>query len=295
MPTIPKEEKIMVRKVIVTNGNLQDSEKSLSLEQRNEIFLNELENFGFLRNCRLADVNTLPKHDFIEVKYEHNDFCFSHLPSDVDKLHLLVVGNDILNIYTNDDVFALPDRIYSGREIVTIEHPKTGTLYHLDELCSASTDIMTGEGTLCFVNTLTMPHRFIYQKYSTIDIFICRDGYLRINLNNCEFTGNPIIIRKSAFFENSFDIVLGVEEPADGDILIQDVKDGMVIYNPILASALTQQAAIEALDVVNSVFVGKVTYFYDPDNYEPLYFVDYTKSEGISACSYNKDIFCIDM
>jgi hypothetical protein len=238
---------------------------------------------------------TLPIHDYVEIKYEHNDFCLSHLPNNTNKLHLLISNNDILNIYTNDDIFTLPDRVYSGREIITIDNPQTGTLYHLGELCSAPTDMMTGEGTLYFVNTLTMPHRYVYQRFSTIDILICRDGYLKINLNNCEFTGNPIIIRKSTFFENAFDIVLGVEEPADGDILIQDVKDGMVIYNPILASALTQQAVIEALDVVNSVFIGKVSYFYDPDDYEPFYFVDYIKSEGISALSYSKDIFCIDM
>jgi hypothetical protein len=285
----------MITQVLATNTNLMDSEKNFSLEQRNEIFLDELETFGFLRNCRLAEADSLPIHDYIEIKYEHNDFCLSHLPNNTNKLHLLISNNDILNIYTNDDVFTLPDRVYSGREIITIDNPQTGTLYHLGELCSAPTDMMTGEGTLCFVNTLTMPHRFVYQKYSTIDIILCKDGYLKLNLNNCEFKGNNIIIRKSIFFEQAFDIILGVDEPVDGDFIIQDVKDGMVIYNPILASALTQQAVIEALDVVNSVFVGKVSYFYDPDNYEPFYFVDYVKSEGVSTCSYNKDIFSIDM
>jgi hypothetical protein len=48
----------MIKQALATNANVMDSQKSLSLEQRNEIFLDELETFGFLRNCRLAEADS---------------------------------------------------------------------------------------------------------------------------------------------------------------------------------------------------------------------------------------------
>ncbi len=274
------------KRIVVTNGALTETEKSLSLEERDKTVIDEIENMGFIRDYRLIDRQNIPKREGIRFKYTNGAIEFTELPGACSILIFVFSDND-LRIFDTDNLdLALA---YPDSHIITINKPKEGVYYDLFALSDGhlKNHLINGE-TYYFSNMIATPHYYGMIDFSMIDITLLKDGYVAIDLINTHC--HSISFSKSQFFENALDLRINAD-PQEGDIYLTGIKDKLVIYHPILRMALMNQASIGILDRINGSFYAHVTFYYFKDAFNNC-FVDILKVRNESCLKKNLNLFC---
>ncbi len=276
--------------VVVEGRALTEQEKALTLEERDAIIVDEIKGLGFISNRRLAKDTDVPHHQDIEFEFNNGSIKFLDLPKKADSLYFMTKTKDRPDIYTEDPSLMLS--LYPDREVIKIDTPKTGCEYDLDRL-SHTPGVMgfSGRGRICYTNTISSPKRFRAIRGSIIDIVLLRDGYIRIDLINtsCE----TLSFLPSKHFENALDIHLD-SDPKFGGIFLTGVKNGLVIYHPVLAQALKLQSEIGVIDRNEGLFYAHTPFFYCPEEFGEC-FVDMMRTQGRSSIKDNIELLSTNM
>jgi hypothetical protein len=272
------------KKITLQDGSLTKEEAAMSLERRNCIYSEELQNFGFLRDFRLAKKDTLPPIQQISLSFRDGSIRFTKLPKDLQEI-TLVLADGKLDIFTS--AFPHPELAFPNRQHIQIPSPDVKKMYDLRHLAPDGSKIgLNGEGNLTLYNSVTDTTHYELLQGSLINVTILQDGYLRVDTLNVEC--NSLIFRASSLFENAFDVVVG-EEMQPGDILIANMQSGMVFHHSSLAAALKNQALLGASDVNGGIFYGFCAFTYAPELTEPGILIDAEKLRGSNSHECNLD------
>lgn len=267
------------------NG-LSESERNLSFEERNKIFQDEIKNFGFIRDCRLACKNDVPPYHCIEFEFDNNIIKFKTIPKNVNELYF-VINEKKIEIFDWDEGFF--HLAYANCEVLKIKKPKLNIKYNLAKIIKNSQKLPLGDsGNMYFGNSIGDNHHFTAINTSIVKVVILRDGYLRFDLKNTNC--DTISFRSSECFENAFDLIVD-DEMKQGDVFFTGIRSGMVIYHPPLAAALKNQAILEPFDMNNGIFYAEVTFGYSPTGSKSNVFIDLEKIFNNSSHIINYDYF----
>lgn len=274
------------KKIILRDGSLTKEEAAMSLERRNCILAEELQNFGFLRDFRLAKKDTLPPIQQISLNFRDGNIQFTKLPKGLQEI-TLVLADGKLDIFTA--AFPHPELAFPNRQHIQIPSPDVKKIYDLRLLAPDGSKIdLSGEGNLNLYNSVTDTSHYELLHGSLINVTIFQDGYLRVDTLNVEC--NSLIFRASSLFENAFDVVVGGEEMQPGDIFIANMQSGMVFRHSSLAAALKNQALLGASDVNGGIFYGFCAFTsYAPELTESGILIDAEKLRGSNSHECNLD------
>jgi hypothetical protein len=272
------------KKITLQDGSLTKEEAAMSLERRNCIYSEELQNFGFVRDFRLAKKDTLPPIQQISLNFRDGNIQFTKLPKGLQEI-TLVLADGKLDIFTPE--FSYPEFIHKDRQHIRISSLDVKKTYDLRLLAPDGSKIgLSGEGNLNLYNSVTDTSHYELLRGSLINVTIFQDGYLRVDTLNVEC--NSLIFRASSLFENAFDVVVG-EEMQPGDILIANMQSGMVFRHSSLAAALKNQALLGTGDVNKGKFYGFCSFTCAPELTEPGILIDAEKLRGSNSHECNLD------
>jgi hypothetical protein len=272
------------KKITLQDGSITKEEAAMSLERRNCIYSEELQNFGFLRDFRLAKKDTLPPIQQISLSFRDGSIRFTKLPKDLQEI-TLVLADGKLDIFTA--AFPHPELVFPKRQHIHISSPDVKNTYNLRLLAPNGKKVgLNREGNLTLYNSVTDTSHYERLHGSLINVTIFQDGYLRVDTLNVEC--NSIIFRASSLFENAFDIVVS-EEMQPGDIFIANMQSGMVFRHPSLAAALKNQALLGASDVNVGKFYGFCSFTCEPELTGPGILIDAEKLRGSNSHECNLD------
>ncbi len=268
-------------------SSLAKDEQNLSLEQRNKIYAEEMRKYGFLGEARLAYASEVPQHESIELSYNNGTVNIDSLPPGCGEL-LFVIGRSRFDAFS-EDIEGI-EAIFADHQIITLERPEEGISYDFGSLAGGKEiPHLKGEGSLYLGNSISGPGHFRAIAGSIVEVVIMQGGYIRIDLANLECAS--LSFRLSRSYDNAFDVIVDTDIRA-GDVYISNVRNGMILYNPALASALRHQAVLERIDVDKGRFCA-VCEFCDPVETPIDHFVDANRYNGLSSQSINREMFFV--
>lgn len=265
--------------------NRDNMPEELQIEECNRLCQEELRIFGFIRDFRLADAYDVPKHQAICFRYNDGKIVFEKLPVEVKELYFLIKQGKV-DIFTQK-IEGL-ELLFDDRKLIKLEAPKLNCSYDLNsDSGTESSDFFRGSGILYFENTISGPEHFIQVDSSGINVIILNDGYIRVDL--VRFACESISFRMSDKYENTLD-VFSDDEEKPGDIYVTNVRNGMIIKNPVLASALKHQATIGPLDMKKGLYYAVCTFRIVPGA-KTSQLIDTMKYLDESSYVYNMNLF----
>ena len=265
--------------------SLGKTDQELSFEQRNIIYAKEVREYGFLREDRLADASKVPKHESIQLSYNNGTVQIDSLPSGCKELCFVIGGNrfDALTINFEDI-----DTIFPDHQVIRLERPEKNKAYDLCSIAGVKEiQRLKGMGSVYLTNDITGYGHFRVIEGSFVTAVLLKSGYIRVDLKNlvCE----SLCFRMSKLYDNAFDVIVDTDIRA-GDVYLSHVYDGIVIYNPALASALRHQAILMRIDTDKGLFCG-VCEFCDPVETSIDHFIDANRYNGWSSHVQNRKMF----
>ena len=156
------------------------SENIMSAQDIIDVYEEELEAFGILRNYRYAGKDTIPTRNRILVQYYFGRLIFKDLPKENVSIYI-VIDKNRLEILTNLDENIR--QIYSGVQIIEVEKVKCDFIYDMSKVMEKAGVDCSGSGYLMFYNSVKNPNYYKQSAYENIDIILLRDGYIRFDLD----------------------------------------------------------------------------------------------------------------
>ncbi len=267
------------KRTIVSTGALTEEEKSLTIEERDKILIDEMKSLGFLRDFRLLDKKDIPYRGDIRFEFDNGTIKFTELPNDCDILIFAISEEKVTildNEWTDTDLkFGFP-----GRDFIRIPHPTIGTVYDLKALANDPSKVgFSGKGKRFYCDTI--PTRHFYEKFdvSAINVMLLRDGYVYIEFFNMDC--NSISFKFSEFYQNCLDVAVNTE-PQLGELCLPRLENRTTIYHPILWLALSSQASIGVIDRNEGIFYAHSMFYFVPEAFGKN-FVDINKAYNTSV------------
>lgn len=259
------------------------SENIMSAQDIIDVYEEELEAFGILRNYRYAGKDTIPTRNRILVQYYFGRLIFKDLPKENVSIYI-VIDKNRLEILTNLDENIR--QIYSGVQIIEVEKVKCDFIYDMSKVMEKAGVDCSESGYLMFYNSVKNPNYYKQSAYENIDIILLRDGYIRFDLDCDKYS--VIGFRLSECLENSIDLY-AEEEIQNEDMVFRDVKNGMTVYAPILAEALSKEAIIDDLNIGAGEYYAYVRYVFVGDVGEDGYtYINWHRYMNQNNMMYNK-------
>ena len=236
---------------------LSDSERKLELEERGKIFEQEYQNFGTLRECRFVDVRELPKISTIAFSYQDGKIIFEKLPENVDIVYILMDETHI-ELYTESPLGRAC--VYRGYAIFPITCVEKNVEYDLKiyKAPEEKMHLVLGQGKLSFYNSITDEAHYYRITGSFIDILLSGNGYMRFDMMN--LVTHKVTFRKSESLEQTLSLLLDECNQYEGDTIFENMKSGLVVYDPVLEAALQRQSLIEEFNAEEGMHYSYVRY-----------------------------------
>ena len=255
----------------------------------NERRFTEIVNDGFLSDNWLISANELPKPGRIMLKY-HGDGNISvdTIPDEIEKLYI-ILSHDTINI-TLTDVTILK-QLCDVDCIIKLDDVNSGKTYRLDDQFDKKMlDRYFGNyEKMTFTNGIS-GEQYYLEDLEALSICLCQNGQIKVHFNDQAKTVNKIAFRESQCYDQALDVIVINDDSQiiEGDYVVDNVYDGIIIHAPVLYAALVRQAIVCNSGIDNKMY-GLISYIMISD--DGCTYSDAMKNRGSSAMEYNRTYF----
>ena len=172
--------------------------------------------------------------------------------------------------------------------IIKLDDVHTGKTYRLDDQFDQKMldRYFRNYEKMTFTNGISGEHYYL-EDLESLSICLCKNGQLKVHFNDQAKTVNKIAFRESQCYDQALDVIVINDDSQiiEGDYVVDNVYDGIIIHAPVLYAALVRQAIVCNSCIGNKMY-GLISYIMISD--DGCTYSDAMKNRGSSAMEYKQ-------